>query len=428
MRRFLTILISVLFLLPWHAFCQERDQTSEPVVEVRAPESYILKKIAFFPVELPVYAFKAALWPIVEGTSYLERRHVFDRMGDFLSNEAKTFWVYPVIDWGAGSNFGGGLGVKHIDLFNEKYILNAEYTVNISLNQFAKMSLAKDDVLTLLGRPLSFWTEVQWNRVLDADYYGKGSGTPQSDRSRYRIADIDWDGQLYYDIGWNAHLEGRLGVATATTGPSTKGGYPAVDTTFGAGNLPGFERWLTYLRVGLGVAHDTRDNKMRPQSGGRRSVKFNRYQCLSSDRFSFNEYIFDFWQYFPLWKPGLIFAVHNNWTFQQEIGNRLIPFYRLALLDYKSPLRGFRRGRFRDRSSALFNFEYLFPVSRLIGGILFVDTGRVFDGIGDFSFKKWKYSVGGGVDLHLFRVTLIKFRMAYGGEGINFMVGMTKEI
>lgn len=426
MRRVLSIMLLVFVLLG--STCALAEQGGEPVVVVKPPKSYYVKKVGLFPIELPAYAFKVVLWPITQGVGYLERHYVFDRAADFLSNDEKTFWVYPVVNWGAGDNFGGGVGFKHIDLFNDRYIFNAEYTINIALNQFAKVTLQKEDVLDLWGRPLSFWTGVEWHRTLNADYYGRGGDAPQSDHSRYTIGDIDWDGQLFYDLGWNVDLEASIGIASGKTGPSTKGGYPAVDTTFGAANLPGFETYVTYLRFGLGVAHDTRDSRMRPQKGGRRSFKFYRYQDLGGDTYSFNEYIFDFEQYFPLWKPGLIFHVRNNWMFQQEVGSERIPFYRLALLDYKSPLRGFKRGRFRDKSSVLFNFEYMFPLSRMIGGIIFVDTGEVFDGIKNFGFDDWQYSVGGGLDLHLFRVTLLKFRLGYGGEGVNLMLGMSRDI
>jgi len=429
-RRFLTalVLFGILSCSAAHAAETASTVGDTPEVEIEAPESYTLKQIALFPVKLPVYAFKLAVWPLSEGVGYMERKYVFERVEDFLSNDARTMWAYPIINWGAGDNFGGGMGFKDIDLFGDGYVFNAEYTINIALNQYAKASLAKDDAFSLWGAPVSFWTGVVFNRVLNADYYGIGSGSLKSSRSRYTISDIDWDGQLFFDLGHDIELESSIGVATAKTGPSTKGGYPAVDTTFGPAELVGFEKWLTYVRVGLGVAHDTRDNESRPQRGGRQSLKFYRWQCMNSDNFSFNEYIFEVEHYFPLWKPGIVFHARSNWAFQQRIGDEQVPFYRLELLDYQSPLRGFKRGRFRDISSALFNFEYMFPLSRMLGGIIFVDTGRVFHGAKNFSFSNWKYSAGGGLDFHLFQYNLLKFRLGYGGEGINLMLGMTKTI
>lgn len=402
------------------------DET--PEVEIRVPESYTLKQISLFPIKLPVYAFKLAVWPLTEGMGYLERHYVFERTADFLSNDAKTMWFYPIINWGAGNNFGGGMGFKDIDLFNDGYVFNAEYTINIALNQYAKLSLAKKDAFSLWGAPVSFWTDVLFHRVLNADYYGIGSDSLKGNRSRYTISDIDWNGQLFFYLGSNVSIEGSVGVATATTGPSTKGGYPSVDTTFGAAQLVGLNRWLTYVKAGLGVIHDTRDSKNRPQRGGRQFIKLRRWQCLTSNAFSFNEFIFEAEHYFPLWKPGIVFHVRNNWSFRNRASDQKVPFYRLVLLDYQSPLRGFRRGRFRDISSVLFNFEYMFPLSKMMGGIIFVDTGRVFRGVKNFSFSEWKYSVGGGLDFHFLQSNLLKFRLGYGGEGVNLILGMSKTI
>ena len=430
MRRILAVTILFgLILYSSTAGAQEPpSRGDDPEVEITAPESYTAKKIALFPLELPIYAFKFALWPLTEGMGYLERKYVFDRAADFLSNDAKTIWFYPIISWGAGVNFGGGIGFKAIDLFHDKYVLNAEYTINIALNQNAKLSLAKDRAFSLWGAPVSFWTGVEFDRNLNADYYGVGSDSLQGNRSRYTINGIDWDGQLHFGLGSNVDIETSVGVTSATTGPSTYGGYPSVITTFGAANLPGIDRWLTYVRLGLGVAHDTRDNREMPRLGGLQSLHLYRYQCLSNNTFSFNEFVFNVEHYFPLWRPGIVFHARTNWVFQQRFGGEQVPFYRLDLLDYQSPLRGFKSGRFRDISSALFNFEYMFPISSVIGGIIFVDTGRVFDGAKNFSFDEWKYSVGGGLDLHIFKVTLINFRVGYGGEGVNLMFGMSKTI
>ncbi len=413
--------------LPQICLADEQKQ-SDPTVKVEVPASHYTRKVAFFPLELPVYALKLALWPIGEGLGFLERKHVFARGAEFLSNDAKTFWVYPIIDWGAGTSFGGGAGFKYTDLFHQGYVLTGSYRIHIDLNQYINLSLFKHDAFYLWDKPVSLKSRLEIDDLRSMDYYGKGDDTPRSDRSRYSITSIDWDGRLIYEPMKNFEVDAKLGVLAATTGPSTYGGYPSVDTTFSAADLPGFDRWLTYLSLGVGVAHDTRDNTLKPQKGGRQEFSFYRYQCLNSDSFSFNQYVLDFTQYFPLWRPGVTLGVRNNWTFQQEFGEQRVPFYRLTLLDYRSPLRGFKRGRFHDLSSVLFNFDYTYPVSSLVEGLIFVDTGKVFDGVTNFNFDHWRYSVGGGFNLTLFKITLLRFRAAYGGEGVNLIFGMAVSI
>ncbi|MBN1283286.1 MAG: BamA/TamA family outer membrane protein [Proteobacteria bacterium] len=428
MRRFfLAAVIACLCLHPC-ALCAQADGGADPEVEIRPPGSYYAKRAALFPLELPAYAFKVALFPISEGMALMERKRVFERTAEFLSNKEHTMWVYPIINWGAGDNFGGGAGFKHRDLFGEQYVLGASYTINISLTQHAEASLARDEVFSLWDRPVSFWTGIEWDRVTNADYYGKGSDTPRDDHSRYEIDDIRWEGQLRMGLGHGVEIGASLGLMSALTGPSTYGGYPSVETTFGAASLPGYDRWLTHLKFGLGVGHSTLDDRRRPRRGGLQKLALAWNQCLNSRQLSYGALTFDAEHYFPMWKLGHVFVARYNMVLEQAFGGDQVPFYRLAVLDYRSPLRGFKRGRFRDTSSMLFNFEYLFPVSRMVEGIVFADTGRVFDGLSDFSFDSWKYSAGGGMNLKLFRITLLKFRAAYGGEGVNLMLGMTMSI
>jgi hypothetical protein len=176
------------------------------------------------------------------------------------------------------------------------------------------------------------------------------------------------------------------------------------------------------------LAHDTRDSRSNPKSGGLRALRFDRYQYLTGNSFSFNKYSFDFRQYIPLWKAGWILGLRNAWVFEQEGRGANIPFYRLAALDAYHMLRGFKRGRFRDRSSVVFNIENVFLLSKVLEVLFFYDTGRVFSGPTDFSFSKFKYSFGGGLNLNLFDIRLFRFRAAYGGEGVRFIFSVTQDL
>jgi hypothetical protein len=90
-------------------------------------------------------------------------------------------------------------------------------------------------------------------------------------------------------------------------------------------------------------------------------------------------------------------------------------------------LRGFSIDRFRDRSSVVFNGEYYFPLFHGLRGMILADTGRVFSGIKNFSFKGFKYSAGGGIDLGMSRVIVMRIRAAYGGEGVKFSLNVLKK-
>lgn len=402
------------------------QEESEPVVELAIPGSYRVRKVAMFPLELPGYVIEGVLWPFAKGLDALERKRIFKRGADLMSNKEKTLWVYPVIDWSTGVSFGGGPALKYLDLFDKRYTLEAYYKIHVDMSQYAGFLIKKKDAIELFERPLSFQGGLKWIRQRRDDYYGIGM-TPQSDHAKFDDTVIDADSRFDLDLGRHFSMEGDFAFTTSTTGPTAKGGYPSVNQMFPPSGIPGFERWITYFRFGAAIIQDTRDNADFPTHGGRRALSFYRYQEISGSDYSFNEYDLDVSQYLPLWKPGMVLVLHNGWKFQQAIGGDMVPFNRLAVLDYKNMLRGFKRGRFHDVSSVVFNVDYIYPVSRMVRGRVFFDAGRVFHGVQDFSFSNFKYDGGGGIEMHLFKVMLFKFMAAYGGEGVNLMLSIGQE-
>lgn len=430
MRSFLALFTILFFLFcPLTIAAKEKTaKNDEPEVKVTVPTSYILKRIALFPVELPGFVIHAVVWPLDKGLNYMERKHVTERVADALSNKEKTFWVYPIIVGGAGSSFGLGVGLKHTNLFNKGYHLDASTNLRINLDQYFDASFSKPNAFDIFNYPASYSVNFDYKGILGADYYGKGSGSLRSNQSDFSYYDIETHFTLSYDFFYHLGTRAQVGFIYGYSGPPERGSHPSVDITFPAAEISGFNRWTPYFKFGLMFYQDTRDNTMSTQKGGFRALSFERYQSMRSGNYDYNQYTLDVHHFFPLWKPGLVFAVRNIWTFQQATGGSTIPFYRMAVLDAYSPLRGFKRGRFRDTASVLFNFEYRYPISHMLEGLIFVDTGRVFNGINNFAFKQFKYSVGGGLNVRLFRYSFFRLRAAYGGEGINFIFGLTKQI
>ncbi len=74
-----------------------------------------------------------------------------------------------------------------------------------------------------------------------------------------------------------------------------------------------------------------------------------------------------------------------------------MPFYDLPKLGGSQLLRGYKTGRFRDRSLIAFSVEYRWPLWRRLDALLFTDHGRVFHDIkDDFEFSNFRSSYGGG--------------------------------
>ncbi len=424
------LIITLLFLLASSADLHSAEKTSaknyEEPIKFTLPTSYKIKKIVLFPLELPFLAIKVATMPIWGIFQAMEEKHAIERIADALSSEDHTLWIYPIIEGGAGSGFGGGPGLHDTDLFGTGYKLNTFYTIHINLNQHAFISLGKDTAFTMFKKPVSYFVDIDWTRNLDEDFYGIGNGSLESNHSKFSYNDLEGVANFGYDLTDHFHLLSHIGFLLANTGSSTEGGKPSVDTTFPPSSIRGFDQLISYIKFGAGIEHDTRNRKKSPSFGGTRKFNFSRYQTLSGGDYSYNEYLFDFKQYFPLWRPGVVLSLHNAWNFKQEIGSNVVPFFRLSTLDASTLLHSYNRGRFRDRASVIFNMKYRYPVWTILDAIIIADTGRVFPDLTGFSFDSFKYSVGGGFDIDFMGAILFKFRGAYGGEGAAFTFGITK--
>ncbi len=397
----------------------------DPVVTVTPPNSRIYKKILLFPLEIPKYALQAATFPLGITSRYVERKHIQQRVADFLSNDDKTFWVYPIIEGGAGSGFGGGPALKHINLFDDGYQLSANYRIHINMDQQAGASIGKPDAFEIFGAPVSWSFSPQWFRFLDQNFYGFGNDSQQGNKSQYLINQTDILGEIAAHPLENFSVGLDLGYSLATTG---EGDSPTIDSIFPVNSLSGFEKWLQYGIFGLKIEHDDRNNKSLPESGGLRKLTLARYQHFGQGSFNYNQLNLDLKQFIRLGGPRRVLGLHTGWTFQQIPSGNEIPYYRLATLDVYSPLRGFKRQRFVDRGMCVFNLEYRMPLWSTVDGVIFGDTGRVFHGVGDFSFKGFKYSAGGGLRMRAMNLMLFRLDVAYGGEGVNFIFGMSRSL
>jgi hypothetical protein len=363
----------------------------------------------------PTYVTRAVTWPFALLGDLLIRKGVVDAMVDVLSNKDRTFWVFPRFELGFDSGFGGGVGMLHTDLFHGGYRFDAGYLNHINLNQSGWASLEQLDAFSIAGRPVGYRMVFSVLHDKNARFYGTGAEAASSDESEYQIDNGTVGGWLGYepiDHFW-------IRLHSFFTGDSIRPGAdsPSVEQVFPTSMLPGFNTETLYADVGISLSHDTREAGAAPEHGGLQRFTFDRFQALGAGDRDFNQYGFEVLHHFRLWLPRNVLILRTAWVFQQESGDNQIPFNRLATVDTNSPERGLGTGRFRDLGSMLFNIEYRYPVWRYIDGSFFFDTGRVFHGITDVSFKHLAYAGGVGLRVHTKDYFLFRFEAAFGNEG-----------
>jgi len=385
-------------------------ETSDPLVTIKQPTSYVAKKFYLFPLELPAYILKLATFPLVGTARYMERKGLFELT-------PRDWMLLPLIQVGGSWGFGGGFFFQYANIANSGYLLQADFLIFTDLDFKGGLQLRSPPVVYVKDRPVAYRFRTRVRNRSDARFFGSGANSQESNRSFFTYdkfyGGVDWEILVFPSLGFTVPLE----ILTVSTGPSRDSISPSSQTIFPASELVGFNQRLTYLVFGLDVEYDTRNAKYTPNRGGYRAFRYARFQGLNTSDFNFNQFEIDIRQFFKLWSPHHVLALRNGWQFQQ--GNT--PFYLLSLLDWNTLLRGFARGRFRDEAYVVFNFEYRFPIWDVLQGTLFVDTGKVFDGINNFNFDDWRYSVGGGISFFWRDLILMSFQAGYGGEGAQLI-------
>ncbi|PIR16927.1 MAG: hypothetical protein COV46_06390 [Deltaproteobacteria bacterium CG11_big_fil_rev_8_21_14_0_20_49_13] len=270
---------------------------------------------------------------------------------NLLSNKERTFWVYPIIEGGAGTGFGGGVGIRHTDLFHRHYLLGASYTIHIDMSQGADVSFAKPEAFELFEKPVSYSAGAGFNRGLLNNYYGIGNNSSENNNAIYGSNDVEVGATLTYEPIDNFLLSPYFGFSIGNSMSKGSGSStPGVETIFPPAEIDGFGKWVNYADIGIRIANDTRNSVELTQRGGLRAFTFRNFYGLNRSGYNYNQYELDVRQFFPLWIPRQVLLLRCNFVGKIPTDGNEIPFWRMATLDVNSPLRGFSTGRFNDRA------------------------------------------------------------------------------
>ena len=218
----------------------------------------------------------------------------------------------------------------------------------------AQVAFGKRDAFQWKGKKVSFITASDLFMDSDESYYGIGANTSKSVSGNFSDITFRTGGAIgievlpHFTIAPHLIFDGgHAGYRNLNTGPSVQQVFPSSE-------LAGFGQNINYIDLGLRLAYDTRDDLYYAEHGGLQSVTFHYMQGLNVTDFNFFKLNLDFERHFKLPPPRLVIWLHNGWTFEDSFSGSQFPFYRLATADVFSPLRGFNRGRFRDKSSVVF--------------------------------------------------------------------------
>jgi outer membrane protein assembly factor BamA len=232
-------------------------------------------------------------------------------------------------------------------------------------------------------------------------YYGVGIDAPEGAEEWYEAR--SWIGGLTIRRRIARAVYAQLGFRYSDTkiGDFEEGGLVAAGDVLGS-------RGGAVSQLIAGGAWDTRDNLFAPTTGSFAHASVAHSDDAFGADHRFTRYTGDARRYWRLGRGVLAGQAYVEAT----TGN--VPFDQLALVGSGSVMRGYARGRFRDRDLAAAQIEYRAPIVGRLGAALFAGGGTVAPTIGKLGSSSVLPSFGGGARWLLLPKQGTTVRVDYG--------------
>jgi len=388
-----------------------RSQRSLPRKILAAPRHLL------FPLKYPVKKFMI----------FSERVDLMTRVQDVLYfNDERTAGWFPKVSAGGKTSLALGASIFYDDMFAQ----SRQWRFSLAFGdgeEWAARGIAEaPEFLGPKWRPaLKVWAEEKG----EEDYYFNrfrqeaGNATGHADITnydrdlfRFRL-EIPYLAHEFLTVGTN--LDFDIGDVEE----SEEGDSPIPRHVEGAyGDMMYFAGGDLYMII------DNRDSDYRATRGwyfeGRCGARTNFKGTDGQDRdLSFYFYDFEVQRFISLFAVFRSIVVRaraaGTAPFKDQGG---VPFYFQPVLDENHALRGYERGRLRDRGALLFNLEYRYAIWDTWDGVLFLDEGQVYWHPEQFAWDRFHWSAGAGIRFSGGNGFIFRIQAAFSDEAHPQMV------
>ena len=172
----------------------------------------------------------------------------------------------------------------------------------------------------------------------------------------------------------------------------------------------------------LGVVMDTRDNLVAPRAGTYARIIPSVASGWFGSDYEFRRLTVDWRSY------GTLGSFTTAKQVQYDgVGGGTVPFDQLPMIGADTAMRGYPRGRYRDRHAITTQMEFRTPHWRRAGAVAFFGAGTVSHALNAIDSESWFLSAGLGFRYVLLpkdrTVARVDFAVGRGSFGINLGIG-----
>ena len=355
-------------------------------------------------VSLPLVLFFKMQEHVV---GYVYKNKLVPRTIDFFTSEDSNRGIEPTYS----SRSGGGVKFYQKGFLNPESKLNLKASGSFKGRQHYQIELKR---IRFFQRILEFNFMSEYRFLLGEAFYGVGPYTKPSGRTDYDHEIIVAEAGLGIHFNNQLIFEVQAGLERHNIFGSDESNHPSIKQFYNSVNLPGLETEVQIARFQTGFNYDSRNRLGNPSSGKEAVLSANIFRDINENLYNFWQISAEVKQYIHLFKNRVI-ALRIAGETIEPFKDRQIPFYYLSSFGRHETIRGFDRGRFRDKDLLLASIEYRIPLWYSIDTELFADAGQVSNNIFK-NFRNENFQFGYGIGWRLWNskdlIAILEFALS----------------
>lgn len=380
----------------------------------RLPARTTWEKIASFPGAIMFIPFQLTYWAAQAAMGVEYEVPFVVKIADLMIADDGSRSLLPTY----GPRRGGGVKYKQKNLLSSQSIMDITATVGLRNRSMYRFRFRDIDISN--GKFKAGFL-AKYTLMPDEKFYGLGMKSDEENESNFAWEQISVElsiGKRYFDkIKADVFLEYQRNNILKGRDDT----LPSTTELYNNATLPGLEAGIELAGGRFEFAFDSKNHPGKPTAGWEILLSGGALRETDGNRYGFWESSVDIKRYFHLFYGRyLIFRAAVRTT--EPFSKREVPFFYYSQIGRWSTIRGFTRGRFRDRDLLLGSIEYRWPLMpKFLDASLFIDAGQVgHDLLNDFSGDDFEITYGIGLIGWQDGGTIVKAEIGKSSEQIRF--------
>ena len=420
----LVLIISIIYLIFGSSFINppvfaqsesQKNTAQQPKTEFKKTE-HTWEKIVSLPGRVIYLPFKLIFKGVEKTITIVDESKIAPRVIDVLKSDDGKRALLPTY----GARIGGGFQLYQRGLVNPESKLTLTTTVGMRQRQNYQLEFKRIRMAGGLAHVTG-----QYQMLTDELFFGTGPDSDLANESNYTHEKMTIESGYGITFSKKLFLETTIGFNINNILSGKDKDKQSTTDLYSNQKLLGLGEQVKLGGFLVKLQHDSRNKHGNPTAGHEFVFESGISQEIGNDKFGFWVVNADFSQYIHLfYDRTLVIRAAGRMVAANK--DRLIPFYALSELGERETIRGFERGRFRDKDMVLTTAEYRFPLSQNkrnqsgIEAVLFVDGGKISHNIIDeFSLDGFKIGYGGGIRFYGSEGPMAKIEIGKSKEGFR---------